>query len=244
MTCGAASRPMWPAQDSRPSGSIIDRSGGAPSATLDDAVTRRHRPGSPPDARRWPTARPGGAAGASVAEPRHAQRQLVAALGAGQRVDLVHHHACQAGEHAAAHRAATAAPRGFPAWSAGCAAALARCRARRLAGVSPVRVSMRDRQAHLLDRARQVARDVGGQRLQRADIERVQAGPRRFAPDRPGVGRNPASVLPPPVGAISSTLSPARAASSMASWCGRGVQPCAANQRQSVPVMFLACGGL
>ena len=44
------------------------------------------------------------------------------------------------------------------------------------------------------------------------------------------VGRNPASVLPPPVGAISSTLSPARAASSIASWCRRGVQPCAANQ--------------
>ena len=31
------------------------------------------------------------------------------------------------------------------------------------------------------------------------------------------VGRKPASVLPPPVGAISSTLSPARAASSIAS---------------------------
>ena len=44
------------------------------------------------------------------------------------------------------------------------------------------------------------------------------------------VGRNPASVLPPPVGAISSTLSPARAASSIASWCRRGVQPWAANQ--------------
>ena len=36
--------------------------------------------------------------------------------------------------------------------------------------------------------------------------------------------------MPPPVGAISSTLSPERAASSMASWCRRGVQPWAANQ--------------
>ena len=34
MTGGAASSPMWPDQDNGPSGSIIDRSGGAPSATL------------------------------------------------------------------------------------------------------------------------------------------------------------------------------------------------------------------
>ena len=41
-----------------------------------------------------------------------------------------------------AHPAATAAPPGFPAWSAGCSAAATRWRARRLAGVSPVRVSI------------------------------------------------------------------------------------------------------
>ncbi len=32
-------------------------------------------------------------------QPRHAQCQLVAALGAGERVHLIHHHAGQAGEH-------------------------------------------------------------------------------------------------------------------------------------------------
>ena len=45
------------------------------------------------------------------------------------------------------------------------------------------------------------------------------------------VGRKPASVLPPPVGAISSDDRPARAFSSSASWWARGVQPRAANQR-------------
>ena len=36
----------------------------------------------------------------------------------------------------------------------------------------------RDRQAHVFDWASEIARDVGGQRLQRADIERVQPGTR------------------------------------------------------------------
>jgi hypothetical protein len=37
-----------------------------------------------------------------------------------------------------------------------------------------------DRQPHLLYRDREIAADVGGQRLQRRDIERVQAGARIF----------------------------------------------------------------
>src|SRR6185295_8085884 len=45
------------------------------------------------------------------------------------------------------------------------------------------------------------------------------------------LGRNPASVLPAPVGAISSTERPARALASSSSWCARGVQPRPANQR-------------
>jgi hypothetical protein len=45
------------------------------------------------------------------------------------------------------------------------------------------------------------------------------------------LGRNPASVLPPPVGAISSTERPARALAKSSSWCARGVQPRLANQR-------------
>ena len=43
-------------------------------------------------------------------------------------------------------------------------------------------------------------------------------------------GRKPDNVLPPPVGAISSAVSPASAAATMANWCGRGDQPRAANQ--------------
>ena len=112
-------------------------------------------------------------------QPRHAQRQLVAALGAGERVDLVHHHACQAGEHLRRigqrqqHREALR--RGQQ-------------DVRRLGALARAAVGGRvagarldaDRQAHLLHRPQQVAGDVGGQRLQRADIQRVQAGTRGF----------------------------------------------------------------
>jgi hypothetical protein len=48
----------------------------------------------------------------------------------------------------------------------------------------------------------QVAADVGGQRLEGRDVEGVQAGGRGRAKFGQ-VGRNPASVLPPPVGAMS-----------------------------------------
>ena len=43
------------------------------------------------------------------------------------------------------------------------------------------------------------------------------------------LGRKPAKVFPPPVGAISRTLSPVRPACSIAIWCGRGDHPWAAN---------------
>ena len=46
------------------------------------------------------------------------------------------------------------------------------------AGVSPVRVSMRDRQADFADRLAEVALDVDGQRLERRNIERVDAAMR------------------------------------------------------------------
>jgi hypothetical protein len=48
------------------------------------------------------------------------------------------------------------------------------------------------------------------------------------------VGKKPASVLPAPVGATSSTERPARAFSSSSSWCARGCQPRLANQRAKV----------
>ncbi len=78
-----------------------------------------------------------------------------------------------------------------------------------------------DRQLHLGNRRFEIARDVDGERLQRRDVERVQAfasvrsvacrskqflaASRRARSISTSVGRNPASVLPPPVGAISST---------------------------------------
>jgi hypothetical protein len=45
------------------------------------------------------------------------------------------------------------------------------------------------------------------------------------------LGRNPASVLPPPVGATNRVERPARARARSSSWWSRGVQPRAANQR-------------
>ena len=54
---------------------------------------------------------------------------------------------------------------------------LRRWRRRRFCGVSPVRVSQRTVERHLGDRRREVARDVGGQRLERRDVERMDAAP-------------------------------------------------------------------
>jgi hypothetical protein len=73
-----------------------------------------------------------------------------------------------------------------------------------------------NRQAHFLDRFRQVAFDVDGQCLERRDVQRVQrpgTGGARLGLAAPArsvrLGRKPASVLPAPVGAISSIERPA-----------------------------------
>jgi hypothetical protein len=47
------------------------------------------------------------------AEPRHAERELVAALGAGQRVDLVHHDRAEACRTGQGRPAGSAAAPGF-----------------------------------------------------------------------------------------------------------------------------------
>ena len=90
-----------------------------------------------------------------------------------------------------------------------------------------------DRQPHLGDRRLQIAGDIDRQRLQRRNVERVEAAaaftprpvemrlflppPRREgAESSTSVGRNPASVLPAPVGAISSAERSSRAFSSSA----------------------------
>src|SRR5205085_5899070 len=59
--------------------------------------------------------------------------------------------------------------------------------------------------------------------------------PTLFAPrslNSTKVGRKPARVLPPPVGAISSTERPARARDNNSNWWARGVQPREENQRE------------
>ena len=80
-------------------------------------------------------------------QPRDAQRQLVAALGAGQRVHLVHHHGAQAAEHARRIRVGQQHRQALRRGQQDVAAAASRWRARRSGGVSPVRVSIADRQA-------------------------------------------------------------------------------------------------
>ena len=188
--------------------------------------------------RRWPTARRGARPGArAVSRDRHS---------ASWSPRLVPASACTSSMTTADRRANIAAASGSESSSArlsgvvssrlgGCS----RWRRRSVGGVSPVRVSMVMASAISRDRRGQVARDVGGQRLQRADIERVQPGARARRAASTSDGRKPASVLPPPVGAISSTLSPA---------CGGGqhvelVRAAASSRgrrtsRRRVPAMF------
>ena len=88
-------------------------------------------------------------------------------------------------------------------------------RSRRVAGAR----LERDGQPHLRDRLGEVAGNVGGERLQRRDIEGVDRARRGLAAHwgSTRLGRKPAKVLPPPVGAMSSVSRPARASSSKAS---------------------------
>ena len=104
-----------------------------------------------------------------------------------------------------------------------------------------------DRQRHLGDRRFKIARDIDRERLQRRDIKRVEAaaalhaapgGDDAAARDPPAaagalnstrVGKNPASVLPAPVGAINSAERSSRAFANSANWCWRGAQPRLAN---------------
>ncbi len=107
-------------------------------------------------------------------QPRDAQRQLIAAFGAGQSMHFVHHHGAKAGEHRGCirqrqqHRQALRRGQQQVRW----VGTLARTAiGRRVAGAR----FDRNRQAHFLDRPHQVARDVCGERLQRADIQRMEA---------------------------------------------------------------------
>ena len=168
-------------------------------------------------------------AGGEGLQAGEGEEELVAALGFGEGVDLVHDDALKRRRRCAGRPRRRAAGRGFRAWSAGCAAGRRAGGRAGLAEVSPVRSSTRMARPSSSSGRGEVAPDVGGQRLERRDVEGVEAGRRARRRARRGVGRKPASVLPPPVGAMSrSAGSPARA--SIASWCGCGDQPRRANQ--------------
>ena len=99
ITSGAASRPIWPDQDSSPSGSIIGELGRRAVRHLDHPSRRRHRRGSRAGCATVADSPTRRQRRRQRRQPRDAERQLVAALGAGQRMHLVHHHAGEAGEH-------------------------------------------------------------------------------------------------------------------------------------------------
>ena len=107
-------------------------------------------------------------------KPRQAEREQIAALGGDQRVQLVEHDALEAAEQigrvGAGEQQRQLLRRGQQ--DVGRIAALALAlRGRRVAGAG----LDADRQAHLADRRFEVARDVDRERLQRRDVERVQA---------------------------------------------------------------------
>ena len=108
-------------------------------------------------------------------QPRQAQRQLVAALGAGQRVDLVDDDGVEPGEVRARirQRQQQSEALGRGQQDVGRIVALAPALVgRRVAAAG----GDRDRQMQLVHGCGQVARDVGRQRLERRDVERVQPG--------------------------------------------------------------------
>jgi len=108
------------------------------------------------------------------AEPRRTQRQLVAALGAGERVHLVHDQGREAAEHRRRlwqrqqHRKAFGRSKQDVRWGLALASAPV---GRRIAGPG----FYRNGKLKALDEGHEVAGDIGRQRLQRTDVERVQA---------------------------------------------------------------------
>ena len=174
-------------------------------------------------------------------EPRETERKQIAALRCHQRMQLVEDDAAERAEQERAvggreqQRKLLRRREQDVRRIAALALAL---RGRRVAGAG----LDADRQRHLGDRRFEIARDVDRERLERGDVERVQAAAlrrtlaagaigeagrrasrhlgsqsalprsrkraeRRLNSTR--LGRNPASVLPPPVGAISSAERPA-----------------------------------
>ena len=162
-------------------------------------------------------------------QPRQPERQQIAALRGDQRVQFVEDDALERAEQIRPvgggeqqrqllRRRQQESPADRGAGAAASRPACRRCASRCGSAVPSRRAAF------------QIARDIDGQRLQRRNVERMQAAlaahataERRSASPAPlaaraaagaslnstRLGKNPASVLPPPVGAISSTERPA-----------------------------------
>ncbi len=113
-------------------------------------------------------------------EPREAEHQLVAALRFGQRMDLVHDHPLQAGKDPRRILVGQEQREAFGRRQQDVGRIGALPAADVAAGVAGA-VLDPDGETRALDRGAEVAADVGGQRLQRRDVERVEARPRRGA---------------------------------------------------------------
>ena len=231
---GALNRPMWPDHGRRPSGRIMPISRRRAAGDLDHAHApagrpARHRRRAACDARRWRRGRRAAPPGASVpsrARPSASwSPRLVPASACTSSITTaasVREHRRRVGQR---EQQREAFGRGEQQVRRRLALAAAFVAARVAgAGVDA------ERQRQLVDRPGQVARDVGGQRLQRADIERVQARARAQRRGRSGwAGTPPASCRRRSARSAGRSRRPARL-SSTASWCARGVHPWRANQ--------------
>ena len=164
-----------------------------------------------------PRGRRAASLGESAIEPRQVERQQVAALGGDERMQLVDDDALQAAEQGGGFAVRKEQRQLFGRRQQDVGRPLdlpLRAVRRRIAGAG---LDL-DGQRPSPRPARRGCAHVDGQRLERRDVERVQAS--RLAEGRAlrpassmRLGRKPASVLPPPVGAISSTDRPGLAPS-------------------------------
>ena len=204
----------------------------------------------------------GAHAGRQLAQPRQRERQQVAALGRRQRVDLVEHDRVEIGEQLGAVGVAEQQRQLLRRrhQDVGRSRSLPRPpRHRRVAGA---RLGA-DRQLHLGDRRHEVARDVDRQRLQRRNVESVQAAAAVGAPalgkadearQEPGqrlagAGRGDeqgrAAAAPPPRSAPSDAAagsSPARRTSQRTARAAACAPTCACRRGGRVAAEARRCG--
>ena len=217
---GALSNPICPDHGNRPCGNIRERAGGSPPVS---SITRTSCPDASADTYAAI------AAGCATVAESPTRRTLGAHIPKRARHNaswsprLVPASACTSSTttHAnPANIAAASARESNTARLSGVVSKIfggfSRCRTRRLAGVSPVRVSIVTA-SDISSTGAIKFRAISTANAFRGEIYKVCNPSLGRSCNAIKLGRNPAKVLPPPVGAISSALSPARAAASMAS---------------------------